>query len=161
MKKCIVTLLLPLALGATLVPAIAQSQGTAPVPATPTTDRATIARQFVDLLAAGDFQAAQQLYSSSVRETVSPDSIATNWQDIQQLTGTFQRSVGARLQQIQGSGGTSSVAIVTAAFAESGSGDLIIQFTSDGIVSFDYAGASSAAGFNTGGAATTPGFGQQ
>jgi N-acetylmuramoyl-L-alanine amidase len=159
MKKCIPLLLLPVMMAATILPAIAQRQQQPPqsVQLAQAADVTADATQFVDLLAAGDFNAALQKYSSAARETVTAESLQQNWQDITAATGAFQQRVRAR-QAIDPST-NSTVAVVTSNF-EGGSFDLVIQYGADGIASLDYvSNAATVLGFNTAGAA--PGFGQQ
>lgn len=96
-------------------------------------DVGAIAQAFIQELASGDFTGAFRSYDSPIRSTISPDSLAQQWQDITAVSGAYQ---GAANVSVDTSSGT-PIAIVTGQF-ENGSRDLFILFNENNeIVSMD------------------------
>ncbi|MBD2463857.1 DUF3747 domain-containing protein [Oscillatoria sp. FACHB-1407] len=169
MKKCTPLLLLPAILAASVLPPALSQQSTpqsTPVGQSSnrliaqSTDIASAAQQFVDLLTGNDFETALQSYSPAVRETLTSASLQQNWEDITNANGAFRQQVRTRVTPLNASSNT-SIAVVTAEF-ENGTYDIILQFDGSGIVSLDSApNVPQIAGFDVAARPTTPGFGQR
>ena len=61
-------------------------------------DPALVARQFIDLLAKGDFTAAQSLLNADLAPKLPPATLKQVWQGIQTQVGAYQRSGSAQTE---------------------------------------------------------------
>ncbi|HEY9643857.1 MAG TPA: DUF3887 domain-containing protein [Coleofasciculaceae cyanobacterium] len=92
------SLLLTAAIGISALPAIAQSSPSTPsrsadeiAQASQPKPMTTIAEEFVNLAAQGDFAAASQYLHPSLRQTWSPADMQQSWENLEQRTGAFQQ----------------------------------------------------------------------
>jgi hypothetical protein len=129
MKKCILILLLGVALTAATPPAQAQDAvPVAPLSVEQSQDLTTIAQDFVDNLVAGDYSAALQMYDPAVRTSITTDTLRQGWEEAVTANGAFEGIVNVETQALEESADGSYIAIVTTEF-ENGTVDFLVNFT--------------------------------
>jgi len=88
------------------------------------------ARQFVALLAKGDFATAAASFDATMKQAMPPDKLGEAWGQLTAKLGAFQRQTGVRTATEQGY----DVAYVTCAFA-SANADVKVVFDGAGQIS--------------------------
>jgi hypothetical protein len=76
--------------------------GKAPAPSAPSSGLAAQAERFVDLLAAGDFQAAAKSFDPTMAQAAPPDKLAEVWKSLTDGGGAFQKRLSTRTTKEQG-----------------------------------------------------------
>jgi hypothetical protein len=137
MKHYASTWLISAALLGTTLPAFAQTQAApvAPQMIAQTDAVATLAQDFVGLLAAGDFETALTRYDNAVRTTLTPESLEQNWMDLTAVSGEFQQLLGVSVD----TSGDNPLAIASCSFAN-GNYDIFVYFdNANQVIGFDAA----------------------
>lgn len=78
------------------------------------------AEEFVSLLADGEFNQALQKYDAIARESITPETLETTWQDLVEKLGDFQEVVSS--ETVQGDG--QEVVLLTTRFEQ----DTVVLF---------------------------------
>src|SRR5215207_3462133 len=91
------------------------------------TDLTAAATAFVNHLAKGEYEAAAQPFTETMRGAAPPEKLGEIWKAIQTQMGAFQRIVGSRVEPV---GGFEAV-FVTSEFAGA-TVDLQVTFDSEG-----------------------------
>lgn len=81
---------------------------------TPTQDFETLARAFVDLLAAGDFDKAAENFDDKMAQVLPPEQLQEVWASLVDQVGPFQQQLGIRTEEQEGY----RVVYVTTQFAQ-------------------------------------------
>lgn len=82
---------------------LASCGGQVPAPSSPPGGTvATLAEQYVDLLAKGDFEAAAKSFDPTMAQAAPPSQIAAAWKSLTDGSGAFQKRLSTRTTKEQG-----------------------------------------------------------